>query len=107
MVLYLNATVSFSVYFKNKQIFKEKNKFLYCYSYYLLLDAQCVSLGENKHDGLSVVRLNKDSKLVPFKENVTIQCNNPGRHLRRTASSGFRQCVYDPKQVTISIFTKN
>ncbi|XP_073992974.1 sushi, von Willebrand factor type A, EGF and pentraxin domain-containing protein uif isoform X1 [Rhodnius prolixus] len=60
--------------------------------------AQCVSLGENKHDGLSVVRLNKDSKLVPFKENVTIQCNNPGRHLRRTASSGFRQCVYDPKQ---------
>jgi hypothetical protein len=38
-----------------------------------------------------------DSILVPYKENVTITCSVPGRRLRNTASSSFRQCVYDPK----------
>lgn len=46
--------------------------------------------------GLSVIRANQDSVLVSFKENVTLTCNSMGRSLRNTASSSFRQCVYDP-----------
>lgn len=45
-------------------------------------------------------RFEKDAVLVPFKENVTLKCENPGRTLRGTATSGFRQCVYDPKPVS-------
>lgn len=40
---------------------------------------------------------------MPFKENVTIHCNSMGRKLRGTATSGFRQCVYDPKPVSIDL----
>lgn len=32
-----------------------------------------------------------------FKENVTLTCKSVGRSLRNTATSSFRQCVYDPK----------
>lgn len=60
-------------------------------------DAKCVSLPDDKLEGLTVVRPEPDSVLVPFRDNVTITCNSPGRQLRSTASSGFRQCVYDPK----------
>ncbi|XP_055387901.1 uncharacterized protein LOC129616312 isoform X2 [Condylostylus longicornis] len=59
--------------------------------------AKCVSLVDEKNEGLMVVRPDPDSVLVPFRDNVTLTCNNPGRYLRGTASSGFRQCVYDPK----------
>ncbi|KAI8115214.1 CUB and sushi domain-containing protein 1 [Lucilia cuprina] len=59
--------------------------------------AKCVSLPDDKLEGLSVVRPDPESVLVPFRDNVTINCNSPGRQLRSTASSGFRQCVYDPK----------
>nr|CAD7258136.1 unnamed protein product [Timema shepardi] len=59
--------------------------------------AKCVSLPDDKNDGLTVVRQDPDSVLVPFKENVTLNCGNTGRVLRKTATSGFRQCVYDPK----------
>ncbi|XP_050541159.1 sushi, von Willebrand factor type A, EGF and pentraxin domain-containing protein 1 [Daktulosphaira vitifoliae] len=59
--------------------------------------AKCVSLPDDKIEGLKVSRFEKDAVLVPFKENVTLKCENPGRVLRGTASSGFRQCVYDPK----------
>ena len=38
--------------------------------------------------------------LVPFRENVTLTCSSTGRVLRKTASAGFRQCVYDPKPVS-------
>jgi len=44
-----------------------------------------------------VARPDPESVLVPFRDNVTITCGSPGRQLRATASSGFRQCVYDPK----------
>jgi len=45
---------------------------------------------------------------VPFKENVTLKCESPGRTLRGSATSGFRQCVYDPKPVIIKhIFYNN
>lgn len=60
-------------------------------------DAQCVSLPDDKNEGLRVIRNDEDSVLVPFRENVTLHCGNTGRQLRRTSSSGFRQCVYDPK----------
>lgn len=56
-----------------------------------------MSLPDDKNEGLSVLRTDQESILVPFKENVTIICNSPGRKLRSTASSSFRQCVYDPK----------
>ncbi|XP_052128948.1 sushi, von Willebrand factor type A, EGF and pentraxin domain-containing protein 1 [Frankliniella occidentalis] len=59
--------------------------------------AKCVSLPDDKNEGLSVLRTDQGSVLVPFKENVTLNCGSVGRTLRRTASSGFRQCVYDPK----------
>ncbi|XP_055635764.1 uncharacterized protein LOC129775276 isoform X1 [Toxorhynchites rutilus septentrionalis] len=59
--------------------------------------AKCVSLPDDKNEGLVVLREDKNSILVPFKENVTLNCNIPGRILRNTAFAAFRQCVYDPK----------
>lgn len=60
-----------------------------------------MSLPDDKQEGLSVIRPDKDSVLVPFKENVTLKCSNTGRHLRGTKTSGFRQCAYDPKPVSL------
>ncbi|XP_045468348.1 sushi, von Willebrand factor type A, EGF and pentraxin domain-containing protein 1 isoform X2 [Harmonia axyridis] len=59
--------------------------------------AQCVSLPDDKNEGLRVLRNDDSSVLVPFRENVTLSCDLNGKQLRRTATSGFRQCVYDPK----------
>ncbi|CAH1282118.1 unnamed protein product [Diabrotica balteata] len=59
--------------------------------------AQCVSLPDNKNEGLKIIRNDEDSVLVPFRENVTLHCSTNGRQLRGTATAGFRQCVYDPK----------
>ncbi|XP_063243609.1 sushi, von Willebrand factor type A, EGF and pentraxin domain-containing protein 1 isoform X2 [Bacillus rossius redtenbacheri] len=59
--------------------------------------AKCVSLPDDKNDGLKVIRQDPESVLVPFRENVTLTCGNTGRVLRKTVTSGFRQCVYDPK----------
>jgi hypothetical protein len=63
-------------------------------------DAKCVSLSDNKSDGLAVVHPDSANVLVPFRENVTLTCTSTGRILRKTASAGFRQCVYDPKPVS-------
>lgn len=60
-------------------------------------DAKCVSLPDDKVGGLAVIRPNPESVLVSFKENVTLTCGSAGRSLRNTATSSFRQCVYDPK----------
>ncbi|EZA50646.1 Sushi, von Willebrand factor type A, EGF and pentraxin domain-containing protein [Ooceraea biroi] len=60
-------------------------------------NAKCVSLPDDKNEGLSVIRSDEASVLVPFKQNVTLKCGSNGRYLRNTATSGFRQCVYDPK----------
>lgn len=67
---------------------------------FLILDAVCVSLPDDKNDGLLVSRPDQESVLVPFKQNVTLECKNTGRYLRKTATSNFRQCVYDPKPVS-------
>lgn len=69
----------------------------------LIPDAKCVSLPDDKQEGLTVIRPDKDSVLVPFKENVTLKCSNIGRQLRGTKTSGFRQCVYDPKPVSLHL----
>lgn len=62
-----------------------------------------MSLPDDKKEGLKIHRINETSVLVPFKENVTLSCNSPGRYLRKTYTSGFRQCVYDPKPVSALI----
>ncbi|XP_012280254.1 sushi, von Willebrand factor type A, EGF and pentraxin domain-containing protein 1 [Orussus abietinus] len=59
--------------------------------------AKCVSLPDDKNEGLSVIRSNVASVLIPFRENVTLKCINNGRSLRNTITAGFRECVYDPK----------
>ncbi|XP_022825719.1 sushi, von Willebrand factor type A, EGF and pentraxin domain-containing protein 1 isoform X1 [Spodoptera litura] len=59
--------------------------------------ARCVTLSDDKNDGLKVIRDDPDSVLVPYRDNVTITCTSPGRQLRNTVTSSFRQCVYDPK----------
>lgn len=65
-----------------------------------IADAVCVSLPDDKNDGLVVSRTDPESVLVPFKLNVSLSCQNTGRYLRKTATSNFRQCVYDPKPVS-------
>lgn len=60
-------------------------------------DAKCVSLPDDKVGGLAVIRPDEGSVLVAFKDNVTLTCSSMGRSLRNTATSSFRQCVYDPK----------
>lgn len=67
--------------------------------YILIKDARCVTLSDDKNDGLKVIREDPESVLVPYRDNVTITCTSPGRTLRNTISSSFRQCVYDPKPV--------
>lgn len=69
-----------------------------CLSFFQFVDAKCVSLPDDKVGGLAVIRPDAESVLVNFKENVTLTCNSLGRSLRTTATSNFRQCVYDPKQ---------
>lgn len=59
-----------------------------------------MSLPDDKQSGLAVIRPDPESVLVPFRDNVTLNCNSGGRKLRGTVSSGFRQCVYDPKPVS-------
>ncbi|XP_077268738.1 sushi, von Willebrand factor type A, EGF and pentraxin domain-containing protein uif isoform X1 [Temnothorax americanus] len=59
--------------------------------------AKCVSLPDDKNEGLTVIRNDEASVLVPFKQNVTLKCGSNGRYLRNTMTSNFRQCVYDPK----------
>ena len=35
--------------------------------------------------------------MVPFLQNVTVNCEETGRPLRMTATANFRQCVYNPQ----------
>ena len=70
------------------------------YKYKFILDARCVTLSDDKNDGLQIIRDDPESVLVPYRDNVTITCTSPGRQLRNTLSSSFRQCVYDPKPVS-------
>lgn len=62
-------------------------------------DARCVTLSDDKNEGLMIIRDDPESVLVPYRDNVTITCASGGRQLRNTVTSSFRQCVYDPKPV--------
>lgn len=88
-----------------------KKQELWFYVELFVTDARCVTLSDDKNDGLKVIRDDPESVLVPYRDNVTITCTSPGRELRNTVTSPFRQCVYDPKPVTMISFyykeTKN
>lgn len=97
MELYLNVNVSKIRLKYPKQIGLPQ---AYSNRHVIFADARCVTLSDNKNDGLKVIRDDPESVLVPYRDNVTITCTSPGRHLRNTLTSSFRQCVYDPKPVS-------
>ncbi|KAG1655606.1 Fibropellin-1 [Nymphon striatum] len=59
--------------------------------------ASCPLILDDPAQGLSVVH-DSETKFIPFRENVTFECNDAGLLLRTTATADFRQCVYDPSQ---------
>ncbi|UYV83192.1 clec-78 [Cordylochernes scorpioides] len=56
--------------------------------------AQCTKFADDPSQGLQIE--GPEEGPVPFLSNVTVACKEPGRPMRPTASSHFRQCVYDP-----------
>lgn len=86
--------------FQNANVCKE-GYFIYLLQIHFFIDAQCVSLPDNKAEGLTVLRVDESSVLLPFRENVTLNCGSTGRNLRKTYTSGFRQCVYNPTPVRL------
>ena len=58
------------------------------------MPAKCHPL---KVDGVSITYDDPESVMVSLGQNVSFSCNDVGKPLRNTASSSFRQCVYDPK----------
>ena len=58
-------------------------------------DRQFVLLAE----GLTVARFGPadTNQLVPYGQNLSLSCNEPGRPLARTPTAIFRQCVYHPR----------
>ena len=50
-----------------------------------------------KVEGVTARYDDPESLLVPLGQNVSFGCSDIGKPLRNTASSNFRQCVYDPK----------
>ncbi|XP_074599235.1 sushi, von Willebrand factor type A, EGF and pentraxin domain-containing protein uif isoform X2 [Brevipalpus obovatus] len=63
--------------------------------------AFCPTLAANEDQGLAYRfgedRIDGKIAAVPYLANVTVSCEQEGKPLRRTASAGFRQCVFDPK----------
>ncbi|XP_069982832.1 uncharacterized protein uif isoform X1 [Penaeus vannamei] len=59
--------------------------------------ASCTPLQDDPAQGLTINYASPDEPVVPFMSNVTVSCNVPGRPLRKTLTSGFRECVYDPQ----------
>ncbi|XP_055948273.1 uncharacterized protein LOC129981454 isoform X2 [Argiope bruennichi] len=57
--------------------------------------AYCERLPDDPSQGL-FLETETEEKYIPFFENVTVSCHEVGRPLRSTATSGFRQCVFDP-----------
>ncbi len=58
--------------------------------------ATCPSMSDNEAEGLTVQRNDPQSLQHVLGENITLSCDQVGKPLRRTASSNFRQCVYNP-----------
>ncbi len=62
--------------------------------------ADCDPIPDDVTEGLQVASLadgEENSGPVTFGANVSLSCVQPGKPLRRRASAGFRQCVYDPR----------
>jgi len=64
--------------------------------------AQCVPLSDDQPEGLTVARSSSSTNpaeagLVPYGQNITLTCSEPGRPLARSPMSSSRQCVYDPR----------
>ncbi|GIZ04113.1 fibropellin-1 [Caerostris extrusa] len=57
--------------------------------------AYCERIPDDPSQGL-FLETGTEEKYIPFFENVTVSCHETGRPLRTTATSGFRQCVFDP-----------
>lgn len=76
------------------------NPYYINHNYTVFIDARCVTLSDDKNDGLKIIREDPESVLLPYRDNVTITCTAAGRQLRNTVTSSFRQCVYDPKPVS-------
>lgn len=58
--------------------------------------ATCPSLTDNEAEGLTVYREDPESLQIAFSDNVTLSCDQVGKPIRRTATAGFRQCVFNP-----------
>ncbi|GIY99818.1 neurogenic locus notch 2 [Caerostris extrusa] len=59
--------------------------------------AHCPTISSDPKQGLEI-QISEDIESIPYLENVTISCEETGRPLRPTATSSFRQCVYNPQQ---------
>ncbi|CAL4150116.1 unnamed protein product [Meganyctiphanes norvegica] len=60
-------------------------------------EAQCAPLQDDPAQGLTLSQSAAEVETISFNKNVSITCNQPGRPLRNTMTSNFRQCVYDPQ----------
>ena len=53
-------------------------------------------MSDDEAEGLTVRREDQENLQIAFLGNVTMSCDQMGKPLRRTATAGFRQCVYNP-----------
>ncbi|RWS09468.1 uncharacterized protein B4U79_12754 [Dinothrombium tinctorium] len=61
--------------------------------------AKCSNIQDDPGQGLKVRGLDEeivDGRVILYLANVSIVCSEEGRENRKTATSTFRQCVYDP-----------
>ena len=52
--------------------------------------ATCTSLSDDPAEGLVVVREDENELLVPFGQNISLSCEQPGKPLRNRATANFR-----------------
>lgn len=69
---------------------------LYPTKYIFFTVAHCPVLNSDPKQGLEI-HLGDDYEMVPFLQNVSVNCEETGRPLRNTATASFRQCVYSPQ----------
>ena len=59
--------------------------------------ATCTSIDSDAAEGLEVTREEQNELQIPFAQNISLDCTQIGKPIRRRATAGFRQCVYDPR----------
>ena len=55
-----------------------------------------MSITDDEAEGLTVLQEDPEALSLELNANVTLECIEEGKPLRRTATSGFRECVYNP-----------